>query len=317
MNDKFYLITEDLGNLVRHFLLRDGSQETRDLPTDKILVAPRRLLQTEIKHLLQEHRVLVFKEAYFRARLNDQVDKNRSADRLVVAMDYYASKPDYILHITRVSIPDQNAPGKWVKINDPRHRPGELSVADQVRSISNIAKQNQKDIVLVDDGIWSSGTFEHIIKLFAENNVRVVKIVAGIVAKKDLTDSSILDRTDFLHSFESKNMADWICERDFFIGSPFFGRTLGTNGGSEPDPRGIGIPYCQPLGDCDWASIDPARAQAFSQLCIKASKSLFLEIEKHLGRQIMVGELRTMPLGAHRQPQMPFVDWLDQLAGQI
>ena len=258
--------------------------------------------------------LIVLREALLREALNAKVREvcSELEQPFVVSMTHYTEEPDAEIHATRVAICDHS--GTWTKSELSVARPGFPSLPEQVAAIA--IRASGKDVVLVDDGIWSGGTTEKIVSLFGEYFAPVKRIVVGVVAnRKELEDPEkgrphVAEMCFGVHEWpksDGQRVLDWIDERDFYIGPQGFGRTLGLSGLRAPHPRGIAVPYSFPHGvpggeDGGWASIDMRELKNFSRLVIELSDQLLAGLEELVGRVIRVHDLYTTPYGMHMTP---------------
>jgi hypothetical protein len=101
-----------------------------------------------------------------------------------------------------------------------------------------VAAGKPSKVVLADDGTFTGDTILEVIKGLRKSNIRVREIRMGFARKDSLDEFYKSDPSfDIIPGFtKSKNgLLDWVCERDFFIGAPRSGRTLGR------DINGMGL----------------------------------------------------------------------------
>ncbi|MEK7532588.1 MAG: phosphoribosyltransferase, partial [Patescibacteria group bacterium] len=89
---------------------------------------------------------------------------------------------------------------------------------------------------------------------------------------------------------EYTEVVDQVCERDFYPGIDYCGRTLATD-------HTLGFPYLFPFGNpCKWASIPESHAKRFSQFCLEQSVRLFEEIGQQSKRIVLCSHIeRKLP----------------------
>lgn len=94
-----------------------------------------------------------------------------------------------------------------------------------------------------------------------------------------------------LVGYEYQTILDEICERDFFVGSPYSGRTI------IQDDQTMGAPYISPLGlPVEWASIPERSATEFSKFCLTLALKFWSESERLSGVSIPTKSLAKPPL---------------------
>ncbi|MBI4096527.1 MAG: hypothetical protein HY425_02290 [Candidatus Levybacteria bacterium] len=147
-----------------------------------------------------------------------------------------------------------------------------------------LKKLDIKEAVLVDDVVFSGSLVERIMNVLSDINIKIPVICAGIAIKegidiiaksgKELRAVKIYDK-----------VIDEVCERDFYPGVPFCGRSLNSC-------DNVGIPYILPFGDPGkWASIPQEWQKPFSQFCLRQSIKLFEKVENCSGRYIYCSDL--------------------------
>lgn len=95
------------------------------------------------------------------------------------------------------------------------------------------------DVYVADDGIYSGGSIIKVIQLLAKNKVVPTAVVSGLATSEGHDElKKALKRLSSRYGFEvpkyrfgfvqeKKQIHDWVCERDFFLGVPHGGRTIG------------------------------------------------------------------------------------------
>ncbi len=182
------------------------------------------------------------------------------------------------------------------------HRPGTPSLLHQVRKIR---ESGVREVVLVDDVIFSGSLIERVDHLLDQLGIHVCVVCAGVGIGEGigrLTSQGYDVRC--VRRFEK--VVDEICERDFVPGVPQSGRAILGN-------DRVGVPYLYPFGDpVGWASIPPEQAEIFSAFCIAHTIVLFEEIERLSGRMVRCCDLARLPIGVP-QDKTRFVDALRSL----
>ncbi len=152
------------------------------------------------------------------------------------------------------------------------------------KQLNQLKTYNIKEICLVDDVIFSGVLMEKVIKLFSHIGINVPIVCAGIGTQKGI--SRILDNKRIVTCRKIYNeIIDEVCERDFYLGIPYSGRSLiGT--------ENIGLPYVIPFGKpMEWASIPSEVQKDFSKFCINQTIILFEEIQKKSKRKISCADI--------------------------
>ncbi len=211
---------------------------------------------------------------------------DRMADRYfgdlpIVSLDKVYSYCDeenmMFLDCTRMSGEDE-----LVSRNDVNNK---YSVKNQINKISMNLKKKQ--IILLDDVVFSGNVLKKIIEEFKRNNVEVVGIVSGICT----TDSYNYFNKNLEYGVSSgyllgEDVIDQICERDFYFGIAQSGISVRKNN------EVYKAPYFLPFGDpCKRASIPKEYEESFSRECIDRSIQLWSEIEKNSNKKINISDL--------------------------
>ena len=146
--------------------------------------------------------------------------------------------------------------------------------------------QNEKEIMLLDDVIFSGSVIEYISKLFKENGIDVVGAIAAISSIDGYTMFNNLKEKVNCGYLMGKDVIDEICERDFYYGIAQSGMARLVDG------KVYKAPYFMPFGDpVARASVPTDRKEYFSTMCVNLSLDLWEEIEKLSKREIMNNEL--------------------------
>lgn len=162
-------------------------------------------------------------------------------------------------------------------------------VTEQLESLVPWCK-NEHEIALCDDVIFSGAYMEYVAGLVKKAGQNFRKIFAGVGVK------SGCDRLRELGFHvecirEYPEVIDVVCERDFYPGVPFSGRTLAGN-------DNVGVPYILPFGKpWDWASIPEEWVNPFSRFCIEQTITLFEAIEDDNGKGITCRDLGRKVVG--------------------
>lgn len=136
-----------------------------------------------------------------------------------------------------------------------------------------IERAELKEVVLVDDWIFTSASMQKVISALFCVGIRVPFVIAGLVTKEAVTRLNALGvEVRSLYAFE--DLIDGVCERDFYPGVPLAGRLTVGEGH-------IRMPYILPFHPTGgWASIPWHDRFAFSERCLEYALWLFQAIER-------------------------------------
>ncbi|MEK7584169.1 MAG: hypothetical protein AAB490_02915 [Patescibacteria group bacterium] len=179
------------------------------------------------------------------------------------------------------------------------HRPGTPPLFQQFK---RIAESGIREAALVDDVIFTGELLERIIHCLSRVGVRVPIVCAGIGIEEGVRRINRTKReVRCVRIYE--DVVDEICERDFYPGVPFAGRSLAGDGG-------FGVPYLLPFGNPGkWASIPREWEMRFSEFCIEQTIRLFAEIERRSNRIVACSDLDRAVVGLPRDSTR-FIDAL-------
>lgn len=154
----------------------------------------------------------------------------------------------------------------------------------QIRKIQSLKEQNIREVVLVDDVIFSGNLITRVKNILAKIGIQTPVVCAGV---------GIGDGINRLQeSFREikcvryyRDVIDEVCERDFYPGVPQSGRLVVGN-------FDMGAPYIHPFGrPSEWASIPEEWTTSVSYFCLRQSIDLFQGIEKASGRPVLCQDL--------------------------
>jgi len=192
-----------------------------------------------------------------------------------------------------------------------RVRPHSQSIEKQIQEFKQSLSGFDFNVVLVDDGIWTGQTIELAINALREFKFTVFGVVVGLCVKKKghvidfkLPLGSKIAAVETYES-DSRPALDWVCERDFFPGVPFGGRTVFDDklqGKFLPtDEKTIGAYYIENQEWLrNWASISDPTGE-FRNFCVTRSIALFEEIGRLSGREVVLRDLDRIPLSLARE----------------
>ncbi len=167
------------------------------------------------------------------------------------------------------------------------HRAGTPPLVQQIRKLQ---MSGVREVVFVDDVVFTGALLERIIDLLSRIRIRVPLICAGIGIAEGINRINGTKReTRCVRIYEE--VIDEVCERDFYPGVPLSGRLL--VGGDN-----IGVPYLLPFGKPEsWASIPSEQTMDFSRFCLHQTATLFDEIERHSGKPVLCRDLGRKVVG--------------------
>lgn len=142
-----------------------------------------------------------------------------------------------------------------------------------LQQLRNIKSHGLTQICLVDDVIFSGTLIDRVIQLLSHSGIEVPVICAGVGIQEGLSRIESSERKIYCARTYTE-IIDEVCERDFYLGIPFSGRSL-------LGKENIGLPYILPYGNPEkWASIPKDARKDFSVFCINQTILLFEEIER-------------------------------------
>lgn len=206
---------------------------------------------------------------------------------------YYSAKPR--LELTRQVDSDGQNTGLGPRAYSP-------SISEQLNELPIRAGN---DVCLVDDVIFSGEITKIISEMLGNKGVKVAMVCAGVGIQEGIDEMEKAGiKVDCVRTYPE--VIDEICERDFFPGVPFCGRTL--NNGEN-----VGMPYLLPFGNpVNWASIPEDWQEEFSRFCIYATGKVFKEIEFLSGRSVRCMDLDRKVFGLP-EDESRFVDVLENI----
>jgi hypoxanthine-guanine phosphoribosyltransferase len=148
-----------------------------------------------------------------------------------------------------------------------------------------------KEVVLVDDVVFSGRTISQIVSALNTRGMSVKNVIAGVSigeAKKTLATNNIELQSS--HHFES--VVDEVCCRDFIVGAPYGGRTVVVESNHMEEAHLEHAPYLLPFGEPEkWATIPAEKVLSFSMDMLRMSHDIWLNIQKLNGRKFSTREL--------------------------
>lgn len=254
MNKKPYVVSGDIFLLMQEWAEQQG------------FVLPNHMFFQQLREDFSELMSQVFQDFEFvpeEELVNGLTDLVEKSDLFPISLDrvYYRSKPS--LELTRAVECD----GKDLGLRSRAGAPTMLIQFNELRKVE------QKEIVLVDDVIFTGDLLEKVIHSLKKMGIRVPLVCTGVGIAEGIRRLDSLSCK--VHSVRTYGkVIDEICERDFYPGVPLSGRLLA---GKED----VGVPYILPFGNPGkWASIPHEWQKVISRFCIQQTIKLFEEIER-------------------------------------
>ena len=152
---------------------------------------------------------------------------------------------------------------------------------------TEFSKQGIKEIILLDDVVFSGSVLTTIINKFKKYNINVIGIRTCIATNESY---QLFNKTlplglkcGFLMSDQ---VIDQICERDFYFGIAGSGISV------QRDNEILKAPYFKPYGDpVNRSSIPTFEEQRFSLTCLRRSLELWQEIDRLNNRKTLIKDL--------------------------
>lgn len=198
-------------------------------------------------------------------------------------------------------------------------RPGTGSLESQLSSMKRIfAAKGIRDVILVDDVIFSGDQTVDTNHLLNQMQLNVVGVYAGIATKQSLQRFEMeIPSTYISTTYAVSDPVDVVSSRDLLPGIENCGRTLN-------EQENTGAPYILPFGNpVEWASIERGKEKEYSKALIQAAIDLYLAIETASKKSIALGDLDRGILNSltqecswdHREVRV--VAWLEKALSQI
>lgn len=212
-----------------------------------------------------------------------------------ISLDQVYHSGDHSIDLTRVVDSNGNDQGLC-------HRFGSSPLGVQLKKIK---ESGITEACLVDDVIFSGELIEKIVGQLQAIGISIPIVCAGIGIQQGLDRIAQSRQVDCFRIYDE--VTDEVCERDFYLGVPFSGRSHAETHMSSP--------YMLPYGKPDlWASIPISQQEPFSRFCIEQTINLFEEIEKSSNRIICCSEIE------RKVPTQPgkgsYVDFLKRIRVQ-
>lgn len=281
------MISQDVGLLLGSL----AKQRNLEHPSGMFLNELRREMAEELQRYFPENDIEFVGEDRLQKGLIALAQSHRN-NTAVVSLDrvYFHGDPMTTLDTTRMHDPISLQASEVLgsRTTEP------LSVQFD-RVFRTLRSRNIIEVELLDDVVFSSGSISEVINRFGAGGFRVTKILSGItITKAKNAIQSLFPNIEVASVLEYGEVIDEICERDFYLGIPLSGHTIGKDGISLVPEEGA--PYFFPCGDAHaWASIPKEHEQGWSSFCIRQSIKLWREVERLSGRVVHCHELPRKP----------------------
>ena len=194
----------------------------------------------------------------------------KDVDLPFVTLDQVYCPSDYSIELTRKVDSVGTDKGLFSRFDSPLF----------LRQLNYLKSKEVTSICLVDDVIFSGVFIERLIKVLSFFGITVSTVCAGIGIQEGIDRISKNRKIKIDCAKVYDEVIDEVCERDFYLGVPYSGRSLIGNSNTS-------LPYFLPYGNPrEWASIPPYFEIEFSKFCIKQTILLFEEIEKVSNKKI-------------------------------
>ena len=292
MNNHYpYVVSEDI-----HILLKEWADNRGfTLPNDDFFHSLRQEFISSMKAIFPGFEFVTASELTSGiTKLIEQVDL------LPISLDRVYCRTSLSIEVTRSVDKSGNSMGL-------RERPRCLPLNQQFQLLEDeLSKLNVKEVVLIDDVIFTGGMINEVIGRLVSRGIRVPHVCAGIGTAEGIARINTDGRG--VHCIRTyAQIIDQVCERDFYPGIPFSGRTVV---GRDDD---MGMPYLLPFGSpLDWASIPDRLQVTFSEFCLEQTIKLFREIEARSSKIVLGSDLTRRVFGLPLEKR--FIDELQQRA---
>ncbi|PIR92706.1 hypothetical protein COU01_00335 [Candidatus Falkowbacteria bacterium CG10_big_fil_rev_8_21_14_0_10_44_15] len=284
-----YVVSEDLELVLKQLVTVNGFS----LPSEDTIADLRSGLKWQLQKIFGINAVEVITAAHIRDGIREMVEQS---DLAPVSLDRLYMQCERHIDMTR-------------SVDTTLHDCGEIERYDSApltAQVQALTTQGIREITLVDDVIFSGNGIMRLIELCAAHSIAVRAVIAGIVIGEG--EQKITARGIPVHAtYRYPAVIDEICERDFYAGLPLSGRHV------VAQSHNTGAPYFFPFGKpCEWASVPPEHADAFSQFCLRQNVTLWRAIEEASHATVKCGDLPRLPFGAPCNSN-PFVSYLESL----
>ena len=309
MEKNIYLVSQDLWNLFSNWAMNFNF----NIPDKDYFNFISHEIISDLQYMFnQVNQEVEVKILYF-DQIKNGIGRNVSSiasNYSVISLDKVYFSGDFQLEINRTVCEKD---GSWKNLGEVG-RPGFESISDQIKQFNS--KIKNKRVAIIDDGCWSGDSMLRVIKEFHNQEIDVEKISVGILIDNGKIPFDI--PLDYVFRFQSSCVVDWICERDFFVGAPFGGRTVAVN--CYEINKSYGAYYLFGMGDyANWASLsfNENLVKWFTLRCIERSIDLFETIEIFSRKAVLVKDLSRLPYGVDLDDDEKFIDVLKNITKKI
>jgi hypothetical protein len=220
--------------------------------------------------------------------------KQVGKDAFIVStcVDFAVPKRGRTLEVNRLV----DGSGKIIGIGT---RPGHEALDTQCAKIARLA--NNKPVIIVEDGIFSGETIEHIVNCLRQNRVNVTNVVACFAFPEGMNRlNATLKGIELDYAHDVGDLIDWVPDHDFFPGAPNCGRVVGTKVLDLFMPfydrhgSSFSFPYITPFSPmAEWASIPNAVSHSLASFCLRSAAKFFEKLDiANGGKQVTFAELQ-------------------------
>lgn len=298
-----YIVTEDLYPLMREWAKRFGFT----VPDQRWFAMNHKLLRQAIENTLASTERVVIVDSmpysYVLTELQQIIYELHSQLEIdlgcVISLDRVygleLSCPHFLLEVNRLT--DLNTSGV-----DHTSRPSMPSIDEQIQNF--VHQITSYHIIVVDDGIWTGDSMRWILNRLQNVGLVVEAVVVGVHVKQSghQVDHSIpAGKVRAVQIYtNTRPVLDWVCERDFFVGTPLGGRTIADHKHDSGlrDWQSAGAFYSTNEAWLkDWASIN-SNPRQFMNFCIDRSIAIFAEIGELSRQPVLMHHLERLPIQA-------------------
>jgi hypothetical protein len=308
---KVYILSSDLPVIVSQWLARDFSfQNFAWGESRRIFKKVKKTLVALLKNALGPQVEIKYISTHLAyGRLHDLL--RNDLDTPWISLDpvntRHLAENTFQMDVTRiVKHASENKDNSWEPIGHGPRNPV-VSVPEQVEQLRR--RKNVKEVIVIDDGIWTAETMRAIETLLRKQGISVKKFV--VFFNLAPANHGLTAPVEQIFSVKREDVVDWTYERDFLPGLPFSGRTVGTKIIEQADAEdhsdwpfrsvpmqgNYSAPYLELLGDPHgWASIPNHKLTEFSIGCLGLAIAVYRAIESAIANG--------MKLKVHQVPFM-------------
>lgn len=263
MLEKPYVISRGLRVIMKEWCMKNNFIA----PKDDFFQNMGKKMEIELKKIFSRVEIVTHTEMF--AGIKTIVINSKLTP---LSLDRIYTKSFLNLDVTRKMLPNSK---KYIIGN----RFGTAKIEEQLSIIKNTGI---KEVILIDDVLFSGSTIINIIKKLKNIGVKVKLVCVGIAIKEGIENVEKYCKVKPYKAYDE--VIDEICNWDFYPGVPLSGRLM--------TDSNTGKSYCSPFGDIvNWASIPKEYEVSFSQFLIRESIKLFEEIEEKTGRDVLCKNL--------------------------